>query len=112
VRVNRAELLEVTRRVGQLAQRNVPIQLTFRPGELTVSASTPDLGDAEETIPVPFEGEEMAMGFNPDYLIDGIDSVGGEEFLLRLISPLRPCLIQALDDSDFTYLVMPIRLNT
>ncbi len=111
VRVNRVELLEVSRRVSQLAQRNVPLRLTFRPGELTISASTPDLGDAEETIPVPFEGEEMEIGFNPDYLIDGIDSVKGEEVLLRLISPLRPGLIEALDGADFTYLVMPIRLN-
>lgn len=112
VRLNRAEFLEVARRVGQLAQRNVPLKLSFQPGELTVSASTPDLGDAEESIPVAFEGEGMEMGFNPDYLIDGIDSVSGDEVMLRLISPLRPGLIQALDGTDFTYLVMPIRLNT
>lgn len=112
VRLNRAEFLEVTRRVGQLAQRNVPLKLTFQPGELTVSASTPDLGDAEESMPVAFEGESLEIGFNPEYLIDGIDSVSGEEALLRLISPLRPGLIEAVDGSDFTYLVMPIRLNT
>ena len=112
VRLNRAELLEVTRRISQLAQRNVPLRLTFRPGELTISASTPDLGDAEETIPVAFEGEEMEIGFNPEYLIDGIDSITGEELLLRLISPLRPGLIETVDGSEFTYLVKPIRLNT
>ena len=111
VRLNRAEFLEVTRRVGQLAQRNVPLKLSFQPGELTVSASTPDLGDAEESMPVAFDGESMEIGFNPDYLIDGIDSVTGDEVMLRLISPLRPGLIEAVDGSDFTYLVMPIRLN-
>lgn len=112
VRLNRSEFLEVTRRVGQLAQRNVPLKLSFQPGELTVSASTPDLGDAEESMPVAFEGESMEIGFNPEYLIDGIDSVSGDEALLRLISPLRPGLIEAVDGSDFTYLVMPIRLNS
>lgn len=112
VRLNRPEFLEVTRRVGQLAQRNVPLKLSFQPGELTISASTPDLGDAEESMPVAFEGESMEIGFNPDYLIDGIDSVSGDEVLLRLISPLRPGLIEAVDGSDFTYLVMPIRLNS
>lgn len=112
VKLNREEFLEVARRVGQLAQRNVPLKLGFEPGELTVSASTPDLGDAQEAMPVAFEGEGMEMGFNPEYLIDGIDSVSGDEVLLRLISPLRPGLIEALDGSDFTYLVMPIRLNT
>lgn len=112
IRINRAEFLEVTRRVGQLAQRNVPLKLSFEPGELTVSASTPDLGDAEEKMPVSFDGEPLEIGFNPEYLIDGIDSVKGDEALLRLISPLRPGLIQATDSTDFTYLVMPIRLNT
>lgn len=112
VRLERGELLEVTRRIGQLAQRNVPLQLRFRPGELRVSASTPDLGDAEETMPVAFEGEELEIGFNPDYLIDGIESVEADEILFRLISPLRPGLIQPVDSDDFRYLVMPIRLNT
>lgn len=112
VRLNRPEFLEVTRRVGQLAQRNVPLKLSFQPGELTISASTPDLGDAEESMPVAFEGESMEIGFNPEYLIDGIDSVSGDDVLLRLISPLRPGLIEALDGSEFTYLVMPIRLNS
>lgn len=112
VRIDRSELLEVTRRVGQLAQRNVPLKLEFEPGEMKVSAATPDLGDAEESIPVGFEGESLEIGFNPDFLIDGIESLEEEEMLLRLISPLRPGLIQAVDSDDFRYLVMPIRLNT
>lgn len=111
VRLDRAEFLEVTKRVGQVAQRNVPLRLHFKPGELTVSASTPDLGDAEESIPVPFEGEELEIGFNPEFLIEGIESVRTEEMLLRLISPLRPGLVQAVDSDEFRYLVMPIRLN-
>lgn len=112
IRVDRNELLEVARRVGQLAQRNVPLRLELKPGELRVSATTPDLGDAEEAIPVSFEGEEMEIGFNPEFLIDGIESLETEEILLRLISPLRPGLLQAVDSEQLRYLVMPIRLNS
>jgi DNA polymerase-3 subunit beta len=111
VRLPRPELLEVTRRVSQLAQRNAPLRLSFSPGELTVAASTPDVGDAEETMPVAFEGEPLEIGFNPDFLREGIESVEGDEVLLRLISPLRPGLLQPVDSEDFRYLVMPIRLN-
>ncbi|MEX2107968.1 MAG: DNA polymerase III subunit beta [Solirubrobacterales bacterium] len=111
VRLPRSDFLDVTRRVSQLAQRNAPLRLSFSSGELKVSASTPDVGDAEETMPAAFEGEAMEIGFNPEFLKDGIESVTGDEVLLRLISPLRPGLLQPVDNEDFRYLVMPIRLN-
>jgi DNA polymerase-3 subunit beta len=111
VRLPRPELLDVVRRVSQLAQRNAPLRLSFSQGELKVSASTPDVGDAEETMPAAFDGEELEIGFNPEFLRDGIESVEGDEVLLRLISPLRPGLLQPVDNEDFRYLVMPIRLN-
>jgi DNA polymerase-3 subunit beta len=111
VRLPRTEFLDVVRRVSQLAQRNAPLRLSFSPGELKVSASTPDVGDAEEAMPAAFEGEPLEIGFNPEFLRDGIESVGGDEVMLRLISPLRPGLLQPVDNEDFRYLVMPIRLN-
>lgn len=111
VRLPRPEFLDVVRRVSQLAQRNAPLRLSFSPGELKVSASTPDVGDAEETMPAAFEGEPLEIGFNPEFLRDGIESMAGDEVLLRLISPLRPGLLQPVDNEDFRYLVMPIRLN-
>lgn len=111
VRLPRPELLEVVRRVSQLAQRNAPLRLALSPGELKVSASTPDVGDAEEAMPAAFEGESLEIGFNPEFLRDGIESVAGDEVMLRLISPLRPGLLQPVDNEDFRYLVMPIRLN-
>jgi len=111
VRLPRAEFLEVTRRVSQLAQRNAPLRLSFSSGELTVGASTPDVGDAEETMPAAFDGEDLEIGFNPEFLKEGIESVEGDEVMLRLISPLRPGLLQPVDNEDLRYLVMPIRLN-
>lgn len=111
VRLPRGEFLDVARRVSQLAQRNAPLRLAFSAGELTVAASTPDVGDAEETMPAAFEGEPLEIGFNPEFLKEGIESVEGDEVMLRLISPLRPGLLQPVDNDDFRYLVMPIRLN-
>ncbi|MGA8744321.1 MAG: DNA polymerase III subunit beta [Solirubrobacterales bacterium] len=111
VRLDRAEFLEVTRRVSQLAQRNAPLRLSFEQGRLTVAAETPDVGDAEEAMPAAFEGEPLEIGFNPEFLKEGIESVTGEEVVLRLISPLRPGLLQPVGNEDFRYLVMPIRLN-
>jgi DNA polymerase III subunit beta len=111
VRLPRGEFLDVTRRISQLAQRNAPLRLSFREGELTVAAETPEVGDARETIPAAYEGEPLEIGFNPEFLREGIESIEAEEVLLRLISPLRPGLLQPVGDEDFRYLVMPIRLN-
>lgn len=111
VRLPRSDFLDVTRRVSQLAQRNAPLRLSFSSGELTVAAETPDVGDARETMPAAFEGELLEIGFNPEFLKEGIESVSGDEVLIRLISPLRPGLLEPVEGDDFRYLVMPIRLN-
>ncbi|HEV2873684.1 MAG TPA: DNA polymerase III subunit beta [Thermoleophilaceae bacterium] len=114
LRVSRDELLEVVRRVGLLAQKNAPLRLRFSEGTLDVSAQTPDVGEASESLPVPFNGEPLEIGFNPEFFRDGLESAESEELVLKLISPLRPGLIQSGADDDgarFVYLVMPIRLN-
>ena len=111
MKLPRAELLEVTRRVSQLAQRNAALRLSFSDGELVVSAETPDLGDAREALPAPYSGELLEIGFNPEFVRDGLESIDSDEVLLKLISPLRPGLLEPSAEDDFSYLVMPIRLN-
>jgi DNA polymerase-3 subunit beta len=110
--VNREELADVVRRISLLAQKNAPLRLGFTPGELKVSAQTPDVGEAHDTLPVPFKGEPFDIGFNPEFLRDGLESVEAPEILIKLTSPLRPGLIESADGSGFVYLVMPIRLGT
>jgi DNA polymerase-3 subunit beta len=111
LRLNRGEVLEVVRRIGLLAQKNSPLRLAFTEGAVEVSAQTPDIGRASESLPLPFKGEPLEIGFNAEFLRDGLESAEADELILKLISPLRPGLIQSGDDSGFTYLVMPIRLN-
>src|SRR5215217_6700142 len=105
----REELLEVVRRTAVMAQRNSPLRLRFSDGELTISARTQDVGEATESLPVSFAGDALEIGFNPEFLREGIESVDEDELQLRLISPLRPGLIQSAE-GDFSYLIMPIRL--
>jgi DNA polymerase III subunit beta len=111
LRVSGEELGDVVKRISLMAQKNAPLRLSFEDGQLTVSAQTPDVGEASEPLPVPFAGEAFEIGFNPEFLRDGLDSVGSEDLILKLISPLRPGLIEGADESGFLYLIMPIRLN-
>jgi DNA polymerase-3 subunit beta len=109
VTLPRGEVLDVVRRVGVMVQRTSPIQLRFAEGELTVFARTQDVGEAKESLPIQFSGDPLEIGFNAEFLREGIESIGADEIQLRLISPLRPAVIEGGED-DPTYLIMPIRL--
>jgi DNA polymerase-3 subunit beta len=111
LRIGGTELTDVVRRMSLLAQKNAPLRLAFSDGELTVSAETPDVGEARESLPVAFQGEALEIGFNPEFLRAGLEAIEDGDVLLKLISPLRPGLIEAADESGFLYLIMPIRLN-
>ena len=105
------ELLTVVRRISLMAQKNAQLRLSFAEGELRISAQTPDVGEASETLPVPFSGEPFEIGFNAEFLTAGLETSGAAQVILKLISPLRPGLLEAADKSGFLYLIMPIRLN-
>jgi len=111
VALARDELLAATRRVSLLAQKNTPLRLQFTEGKLTIRAVTQDVGQAEEELEAPFSGEPFEIGFNPVFLIDGLDGVSGDAATLKFINPLRPGLVSG-DDDTFVYLIMPIRLSS
>ncbi|HEV3053508.1 MAG TPA: DNA polymerase III subunit beta, partial [Solirubrobacteraceae bacterium] len=89
LKISAAELTDVVRRISLLAQKNAPLRLAFAPGELTVSAETPDVGEARESLPVAFQGEPLEIGFNPEFLRAGLEGIEDGDVLLKLISPLR-----------------------
>ena len=109
VALPRQELLDMVRRVSLMAARRTPLRLRFEPGELTISTQTPDVGEARESMPIEYSGDAIEIGFNGEFLRDGLESVADEYVRLKLISPLRPGLIVGEND-DFLYLIMPIRL--
>jgi DNA polymerase-3 subunit beta len=118
IEISRDELLAVVRRVSLMAQRTAPLRLRFEQGMVTLSAQTPDVGEASESLPVNYQGDELEIGFNPQFLQDGLESVESDELQLKLITALRPGLIEAAsgereDDTggSFVYLIMPVRLN-
>jgi DNA polymerase-3 subunit beta len=118
IRLDRSELMGVVRRVSLMAQRNAPLRLKFEEGSLTVAAQTPDVGEASEATPIAYSGESLEIGFNPQFLQDGLETAEADELVLKLISPLRPGLIEAggtgegeNGDGSFLYLIMPVRLN-
>ena len=77
-----------------MAQKNAPLRLAFSEGELTSRRRRPTWA-RQRAAAVPFAGEPFEIGFNPEFLIAGLESAGSEDVVLKLISPLRPGLLES-----------------
>jgi DNA polymerase-3 subunit beta len=101
--------LDAVRRVGLLARDTTPVRLEFNALGVKLSSSSPDLGQAVETVEARYEGDDLTVAFNPQYLIDGLTAAVGESIHLDVRDGLKPGVVHGESDG-FTYLVMPVRL--
>lgn len=107
--VSRQQLLDAVRRVGLLARDTTPVRMEFNALGVKLSSSSPDLGQAVETVEARYEGDDLTVAFNPQYLADGLIAVTGETVRLDVRDGLKPGVVHGEGD-EFTYLVMPVRL--
>jgi DNA polymerase III subunit beta len=108
--VDREGLLDVTRRVGLLAQNNLPVKLRLD-AELEISAHTPDVGEGQEVLDAEYRGEPLVIAFNPQFLNDGVAVIASDKIVLQALDGLKPAILQGEGDDGFTYLLMPVRLS-
>ena len=108
--VGRDALLEALRRVKILAQDSTPVRLTLGGDTLRLTAITQDVGNAHEEIDASYEGTEMTVAFNPEYLAAGIDAVEGDEVTLSTMDPMKPAVLRGVGHDDYLYLLMPVRV--
>jgi DNA polymerase-3 subunit beta len=106
---SRQQLLDAVRRVGLMARDTTPVRMEFNALGVKLSSSSPDLGQAVETVEARYEGEDLTVAFNPQYLADGLTAAHGESVRLDVRDGLKPGIVRGEGD-DFTYLVMPVRL--
>ncbi len=107
--VSRQQLLDAVRRVGLLARDTTPVRMEFNALGVKLSSSSPDLGQAVETVEARYEGEDLKVAFNPHYLADGLGAASGESVRIDVRDGLKPGVVRG-DSDEFTYLVMPVRL--
>jgi len=107
--ISRQQLLDAVSRVGLLARDTTPVRLEFNALGVKLSSSSPDLGQAVETVEARYEGDDLTVAFNPQYLADGLRAAVGESVRLDVRDGLKPGVVRG-DSDEFTYLVMPVRL--
>jgi DNA polymerase-3 subunit beta len=98
------------RRVKILAQDSTPVRLALGGATLQLTAITQDVGNAVEEIDAAYDGAEMTVAFNPDYLAAGIDAVEGSDVTLSTLDPMKPAVIRGVGHDDYLYLLMPVRV--
>ena len=102
--VNRVRL------VGQ-SKDTAPIRLGHDAAKgLELSAIAQDVGEAHEAVEAKYEGTDLTVAFNSQFLLDGIDAAASDEVVIESIDPLKPAVMKATDSGDFLYLLMPVRI--
>lgn len=112
VTASRANLAAAIRRMAVVASDQTHrVRMRFSPGTLSFRVQTPDLGEAEEEMPVEYEGEELEIGFNANYLLEVLRFLPDDDVMMRLKAPERAATFApASGKPDYLCLVMPLRL--
>ncbi|MGD0373643.1 MAG: DNA polymerase III subunit beta [Streptosporangiaceae bacterium] len=110
-----AVLAEAVKRVALVAERNTAVRLAFSAGQLLLEAGTGDEAQAEEVLEAGYEGDDLSIAFNPQYLLDGLSALDSDTVRVSFTQPGKPALITGKPGpdghSDYRYLLMPIRLG-
>jgi len=70
-----------------------------------------ELGEAVEELDAKYDGPELTVAFNPEYLLDGLEVTTGDEVSIETTDAQKPATLRSLDSSDFLYLLMPVRVS-
>jgi len=109
--VGREALVAGLRRVSVLADdRTRPVTLTLRKGEVQLATASPELGEAQETLPAEHAGEELSIGFNARYLLEALAPIEGDQVILELKDAVSPGVLKSLGDEGYLCVIMPMRI--
>jgi len=109
---NRAELTSAIKRVAIVASDQTHrVRLSFTADNLALAVQTPDLGEAEDELPVAYGGAPLDIGFNAQYLLEVLRYIHTDDVKIAMSAPERPATFQPVDAEDeYVCLVMPLRL--
>ncbi len=106
----REEFLHALRRAEIMTSEKAnSVRLTFEKNKLEITANSPDVGEAKETLTINYKGANMAIAFNPKYVIDPLLAWSNDDVFLELIDELSPGVLKI--NGPFLYVVMPMRLG-
>ncbi|MDQ1376214.1 MAG: polymerase subunit beta [Acidimicrobiaceae bacterium] len=110
--VGRDALLDAVRRVKLMVRDpTTPVRIAMRSDGIELTVITQDWGQATEEVDAKYEGAEMVVAFNPNYLIEGVEAITSDEVQLETLDALKPATLKPTEGSDYLYLLMPVRVS-
>jgi len=110
VSLSREEFLHALRRAEIMtSEKQNSVKLSFAKNSLSITANSPDVGEAQENMAINYKGKDMAIAFNPGYVIEPLNALTNDEVFLELIDELSPGVLKI--NGPFLYVVMPMRLS-
>ena len=116
IKVNKENLQNSFERISLIAtssiekEKRYPVKVTIDIGKVTISC-TNQAGEAKEEIYVSTEGKNMEVGFNPRYFLDSLKAIEEEEVFVEFGTNISPCLVKSVENNEYTYMILPIRLK-
>jgi DNA polymerase-3 subunit beta len=112
VHVNTQQLNQAIERASLMARetKSATIKMSFKDQFMEIT-SISEIGSVNEKVNIRFEGDKFDIGFNPKYLSEALRVMESEDVLLELSSSLSPCIIRPVDNDQYTYLVLPVRMS-
>jgi DNA polymerase III subunit beta len=110
IAIVREELLQALRRAEIMtSEKSNSVKLSFGKNKLEITANTPEVGEARESIAINYKGTEMAIAFNPTYMMDPLRNLDNDEIYIELIDELSPGVMKI--NGPFLYVLMPMRMS-
>ncbi|MFO7252606.1 MAG: DNA polymerase III subunit beta [Actinomycetes bacterium] len=109
--------VEAVKRVALVAERNTPVRLAFTQGEVVLEAASGDEAQAVEVLPAEFEGEDINIAFNHQFLLEGLQAIDSDVARMQFTTATKPAILTGGKNTedeevpDYRYLIMPIRLS-
>ncbi len=108
--IGREPLLDALKRVKILVRDlTASVRLTPRPDGVELAVINQELGQVTEDVEAKYEGTEMTIGFNPTYLMEGVEAVAGDEVIIETTDAVKAAVVHGTDSPEFLYLLMPTR---
>ena len=116
IRVNRKDIQECFERISLISasiaekEKKYPVKVKIEVGKVTISC-TNQTGDAKEEIYLETQGKELEAGFNPKYFLDALKVIDDEEIFIDFGTSVSPSVIRPIENEDYTYMILPIRMK-
>ncbi len=116
IRVNKNNIQNSFERISLISassmekEKKYPVKVQVDIGKVVISC-TNQTGDAKEELFVSTEGKNLEAGFNPKYFLDALKAIEDEEVFIEFGSSISPCLVKSVENNDYVYMILPIRLK-